>query len=204
MKTIIKKIKVYSFNELTPQAQQKAVDKVRESQNFDYIYNEAYQTVKAANKMFDIREGSNNWLEYSIRHLDDNITNLKGLRLRKYLLNNFELYKGKYYSLWSKTEKSYKHYKNGYPVLKSRYSKVMFENCCVLTGVCYDDDFLKPVYDFIKNPDKDTNFDDLINSCFCSLKSSIDSEVDYRQSFEAIEEDIEANEYEFLESGEMY
>lgn len=50
MKTIIKEVKVYQFDELTEEAKQNAINKYSERQNFDYIYDEAYQTVKKAKK----------------------------------------------------------------------------------------------------------------------------------------------------------
>lgn len=214
MKTIIKKIDVYSFDELTEEAKQNAINKYSERLNFDYIYDEAYQTVKKANELFNIREGRNNWLDFSLLNIDDNILNLKGLRLRTYILNNFELWKGKFYdSIGHNRIINHPCIKvNRYDLSKGArvsssnfyYSRIQKENCCVLTGVCYDDDFLQPIYDFIKNPDKETNFEDLISACFENLKKSIDSETDYLQSSKGIEESIKENSMEFTEDGNEF
>lgn len=89
------------------------------------------------------------------------------------------------------------------------YSRIQKENCCILTGMCYDDDFLKPIYDFVYNfrefPSANyQTFEDLIQYCFDSLKSSIESEIEYRESREAIEEEIQENCMEFTEDGNEF
>jgi len=211
MRTI--RTKIYKFNELTEKAKQTAINKFRnDGIDTDYIYDEAYNTVKEFHELFGTKEDSRSWLDVHTGHIDDNIMNLKGLRLRTYVINNFgsKLYKGKYFSLWSKTEKSYKHYKDGYPVLKSRYSKVIFDNCCTLTGVCYDQSILQPVYDFIENYKLKADyysymdFETLINDCFAELSKDIDNEVEAINSDMAIAENIEANEYEFTIDGRCF
>lgn len=219
MKTIIKEVKVYQFDELTEEAKQNAINKYSERQNFDYIYDEAYQTVKKANKLFNIEEGRNSWLYYSLSHIDDNIMNLKGLRLRTYILNNFELWKGKFYDSIGDNRiinhpciKVHRYdLSKGARVSSSNfyYSRIQKENCCILTGMCYDDDFLKPIYDFVYNfrefPSANyQTFEDLIQYCFDSLKSSIESEIEYRESREAIEEEIQENCMEFTEDGNEF
>ena len=211
MKTI--EIKLYKFSELSEDAKEIALDDYRSGGDEDcsYFYDEAYETVKKFNSLFGINEGSRSWLDFSTSYFDDTILELKGLRLRKYIINNFShgLYKGKYFSLWSKKDVSFKHHKNGYPVLKTRYSKVMLENCCVLTGVCYDNSMLKPIYEFLDwnlRPDYNSymDFETLIGDCFHNLNSDLESEVEYRNSDEAIIETIEANEYDFTEEGKIY
>ena len=207
MKTI--RTKIYEFSELTPDAKEKAIDQLRYSFPTDHVYDEAQKTVEAFHELFGTKSGSRSWLDCNSGHIDDNIMNLKGLRLRTWIINNFgkELYKGKYFSLWSKTEKSYKHYKEGYPVLKSRYSKVLFDNSCVLTGVCYDMSLLQPVYDFLDNYHVKVDYysymdlETLFNDCFSELEKDIDSEVQVMTDDEYVIEQIEANEYEFFKDG---
>jgi hypothetical protein len=205
--------KVYKFNELNETAQQKAIEGFRsKGMDTDFIYDEAHKTVKEFHDIFGTKEGRNSWLDVSTSQIDDNILELKGLRLQKYIWNNYKtaLYKGKYFSLWSKTEKSYKHYKDGYPVLKSRYSKVILDNCCTLTGVCYDYSLLQPIYDFLEryNDKADyysyMDFDTLINDCFASLEKDVENEAEAQDSDECITEHIEANEYEFTADGRRF
>lgn len=207
MRTI--RTKIYSFNELSKESQANAIENYRNNNlDHDFIYNEAYDSVKAFNELFNTKEGRNSWLNVYTDHINDEILELTGLRLQKYILNNFgyKLFKGKYYSLWSKKEKSFKYHKEGFPVLKQRYSRVIKnETSCVLTGVCYDDDILQPIYDFLELRSFDsTNFYHLLNNCFDSLKKSIDNEINYRNTDECIIEEIEANEYEFLKDGTQF
>ena len=108
------------------------------------------------------------------------------------------------------TEKSYKYYKDGYPVLKSRHSKVILDNCCVLTGVCYDNSLLQPIYDFLEryNEKKDyylyMDFQTLLNDCFESLEKDVKDEEDAQYKDDVISENIEANEYEFTADGRRF
>ena len=210
MKTV--EINICKFSELSEEAKGSVINKWRNNGiDVNYIYDEAYATVNKFNELFGINEGSRSWLDFNTDHIDDSILELKGIRLRTYIINNFwhGLYKGKYFSLWSKKDISFKHYKNGYPVLKSRNSKVIFDNSCTLTGVCYDHSMLQPVYDLIEwNEKSDYNsnldFESLIEDCFHNLKSDLESEVEYMNSDEAITETIEANDYDFTEDGDIY
>lgn len=211
MKTI--RTKVYSFSELNEAAQQKAINNYRNNGiDTDYIYDDAHNTVKQFNNLFGTKESGRSWLDINTGHIDDNILNLKGLRLRTYIINNFghKLYKGKYFSLWSKTEKSYKYYKEGFPVLKSRYSKVLFDNCCVLTGVCYDNSILQPVYDFIENYKGKADyysymdFETLMNDCIAELGKDIESEIDGINEDAHIAELLQNNDQEYTKDGKEF
>lgn len=207
MKTI--EIKLYKFDELSEAAQQKAINNERENLDHQFIYDDAYSTVKEFNLLFDTEEGRNSWLDCRTENIKDEVLDLKGFRLQKYIWNNYknQLFKGKYYSLWSKKEKSYKHYKEGYPVLKSRRSKVLKDYSCVLTGMCYDNDILSPIYDFLEKRDFancSTNFQELLNGCFYEIKKTIENEIEYRESDEAIKEEIQDQDQDFTENGKIY
>ena len=208
MKTI--EVSICSFAELSPKAQQTAIDNYR-GRGIDTSYNwdEAHKSVKAFHELFGTKSGHRSWLDFSTSNIDNNILELKGLRLRTYLVNNFgwKLWKGKYFSLWSKTEKSFKYHKEGFPVLKSRYSKVIKDNQCNLTGVCWDMDLLNPFYKFINDyrefPSADhQTFEDLIRYAFDDLKKTLESEDEYRSSDEAIREELENQDNEYTEDGE--
>ena len=82
------------------------------------------------------------------------------------------------------------------------YSAIQLENCCVLTGVCYDDDILQPIYEFLDNP-KNIEFETLLNDCIYSLCHSVSSEIENQNTDEYITEQIECNGYEFDEDGKM-
>jgi hypothetical protein len=189
----------------------KIVSKLAESEDTYYIWNEAEQTVKRFLNLIDIPiKTYNSWLEPGFSKVDDNILELSGLRLRTWFINNFQfLWKPKYIGCL-KTNEYIKHNRIKSPInvnsvgnrFNPYYSGCQLDNCCVLTGMCYDDDFLKPIYDFIKKPTK-YNLEDVINECFESLKTTIENEIEYRESEEAILETIEANGYEFDEYGNI-
>ena len=81
-------------------------------------------------------------------------------------------------------------------------SNFYVESCCPFTGVCYDEDLLQPFKEFIKKPDGRT-FEDLLREAVETLRISLENEDEYRYSDEGIEQDIEANGYEFMEDGEL-
>lgn len=209
METI--EVQTYQFAELTKAAKEIAI-RNWQSKGVDvsYIYDEAHKTVQKFNDIFDLKEGNHSWLEYKMpgMYLPEKLV---GWRLRTWIINNCydQLIKGKYFSLWSKTEKSFKYHREGYPVLKQRYSKVMFERSYPLTGICYDADILQPLYEFLDwnlRPDYNSymTIEALLNDCFESLQKSIEKEIEDRNSEEACIEDFEANETKFLQNGKIF
>ena len=205
---------VYSFDELSEDSKQKAIEKFRGS-NYEYGNPWQNEIEDSFNKFADIF--GINWREidyqqpyrneYTI-NLEDDIRFLSGLRLAKYIWNNYKhfLYKGKYYSVNSNKKLNHKRVKsevlsNGV-IHNAYYSAIQKDNSCVLTGVCYDDDILQPIYDFLDKP-KDIDFETLLNDCINSLCHSVSDEIDYQNTDEAITETIEANQYEFTENGEL-
>lgn len=208
MRTI--EIKVYSFDELNEEAKETALYNFKPC--IDFIYDDARQTILNACELLGLKTSSNSWLEPDLNCIDDNIMNLSGLRLRKYFLNNFELYKGKHYNV--KANKPIKHnrvvtkgpFKTG-NYFVAYYSAIQKEACSILTGMCYDDYFLRPIYDLIAFKDKNLKnktFEDVIIDCFHSLEKTLKSEEEYSYSEEGKTEEIIANDYEFLEDGSIY
>jgi len=208
MKTL--EIQIFSFEELKEESKKTAIANYQPIT--DFIWEDAKNTIIAACEFLGIKTGRNSFFDPYLDNIDDNIMQLSGLRLRKYFLNNFELYKGKYYNV--KANKPIKHkrivnlgpYKSG-NYFVGYYSAIQKEHSCILTGMCYDDDFLKPIYDLIefKNPLlKNVTFEDVINDCFHNLKKVLESEEDYYNSIEGRTEEIEAKELEFLEDESIY
>ena len=62
---------------------------------------------------------------------------------------------------------------------------------------------IDPIRDFIKSPDKETTFEELIKDCFHSFAKSVASDIEYQNSDEAIIETIEANDYDWTEDGKI-
>jgi len=218
MRTI--RTKIYSFDELGTEAKENALNQYRNNNlNHDFIYNDAYKTVKVFNEVFDLKEGRNSWLDFST-NFENDIEDLKGLRLQKYILNNYgnDLFKRKYLKhgeltkeepkKWHRMRKSYviNQGPNKGLFSSSYYSNLFIDNSCVLTGMCYDDDMLKPIYDFLNQREFNENetFETILNECFTAIEKTIENDKEYRESDEAIIEEIEANEYEFLKDGNQY
>lgn len=204
MRTETIEIKIYNYEDLllpeNESIKRRVVDR-HLGYNNDRDYSEFKDTKNKFEEALGIKiNGSRDWShKYS-----EEVMNLKGIRLLKYIYNNFfdAIFEGKYFSLWSEKEKTYKYHKEGCPVLKSRNSKVMFTKDCTLTGVCYDLDILDPIYDFIKKPSEDINFEDLIQECLDSFERAIDKQEEYNNSDEGILESLE--DKEFTEDGEVY
>jgi len=210
-------IQVYQFDELTPSAKQTAIEWYRGNgyNHCQHIFDECFDTFRVFADLFNVSFRQMDFLEmyrseWSVK-MDENILNLSGFRLAKYLWNNYrkDLYKGKYYGKLVKTEK------DGSPIEVSkehpaglrhvkRYSKCQLSTQCVFTGVCYDESILAPIYQFLEKPVDGTTFEELISECIYSLAKDLESEFETLNSEESIIESIQANEYEFTESGEHY
>lgn len=208
MKTI--EVKIYSFDELTETAQQNAINHFREIQDFSFEFEEIISSIKKLMDVFDLR-GGDTYANLKYWHIDDVILQLSGVRLYKYILNNygFALFKPKYLKCIDKAVnyrqficKQHKDHKGEiYTLLYSKYKK---SDSCVLTGVCYDDDILKPVYDFLKNPCKYTTFEDLIQDIENAISKTFQDAEEWLNSEEYIIDMIKANNYEFTENGKLY
>ncbi len=118
---------------------------------------------------------------------------------RYYEVGNIFEYMAETYTLFK--PKTY--YLNG-NFKKQRKSRVFTDNSCVLTGYCADEDILKPIYDFLKSPDKDTTLYDLMDKCLDNFFKSCRDDMEYQCSEECFKESCVANDYEFYENGRIY
>jgi len=217
MKTI--EIQIYKFDELSESAKQNAINEYRKNDSYDFIYSDAENTVKAFCNAFNVKTSYRSWLDCNTSNIEDDILNLTGLRLRKYLINNFgsTLYKRKYLKIGKVTEakkpfhpmrknNEIKHGLNKGKFYTSYYSNFSnLGNDCNLTGMCYDCDIMQPIYDFLELRSFDnTNFEDILNDCFDAMRKTIDNEIDYRYTEEFIIEEIKANDYDFTVDGQIY
>lgn len=211
------KTEIFDFNELSEDAKEIAINEIRNTQDNIFMYDESYKTVKEFNEVFNIKEGSRSWLDFSLDKVSNDLLQLKGLRLRTYLINNFGYWI--YKKLWMKSFVSDKQIKHKRVISKednkgnfynSYYSGIQKNNSCVLTGMCYDNEILKPIYDFIDNYKQDaknydfTDFEDLIKYCFHNLKKCLDSEEEYMYSDKGVIEEINNNDYYFTKDGKRF
>lgn len=211
MKTV--QIQVYKFSELNKDAKQRAINDWRNKYSkydSDIYYRELIDSVKALANAFNLKIGKR-YTDLKTDNIEDDVLNLSGIRLAKYIWNNYknDIFKGKFYGKLVNTLKDGTIIKKdaNYPAgvrHVKRYSKCILENDCVLTGVCYDYDILKPVYDFLKNPSANVTFADLINNIEWAISKCFNDIEDWTGSDEFIIDNIEANEYEFTENGKIF
>lgn len=201
-----KTITLYSFSELSEEAQQAAIDNWR-SHGFDDVWggewrgslnafaNALYITVKD----WEVSPYGNSFVNFRYENSDwhylntDPAEEMTGLRLRTWLINNWlpKFAKGKYYSL-------------KYPRTKYRHSRIQFEyDNCPLTGYCGDQSLIDPILKFIAKPDKRTSLADIIGDCLHDWAKAWEADMEFQLSDEYIRETIECNDYEFNADGSM-
>lgn len=207
MRTI--RTKVYQFSELSETAQQKAIAWYRNSNDNDFYADEIIGSIKKVAELFNLKFGRQ-YTDVRYSHINDNILELKGVRLYKYLVNNYysDLFTAKYIKSidrsvkWKQFVCKIRKGKSGeYTQL---YSKIRTENSCVLTGIYYDNYILQPVYDFLAKIDTSATFEDLIKDIESAISKTFSNNEDWINSDEYITGEIEANEYEFTVDGNRF
>ena len=204
------KLKTYKLSELSDAAKEKAFN--NSVSNFTYHWHdENIAVLKEFENIFPLQinnyeyDQNNGFVSWEFAY--DDVQELSGIRLMAKLSSNYfrDLYKGKYYSLWSKKDKN-PHYTEGGSApcgkLKSKHSKILFEET-TLTGYCVGYDILKPIFDFLKKP-TDITFEDLMQECIDAWIKSVVFDYEYAASMEAFTEDAEVNEWKYTEDGEYY
>lgn len=207
MKTI--ELKLYSFNELSKEAQKKVVDSWEPFT--DYITSEAFDAAQKFFALFNSRLTSLDFdrEEWSCSGLPDNLLEVSGLRLATWLQNNVadQLFKPKYLKCFD-GHKKHKMCANRTAKRTGKrycfaYSNVQRVSDCPLTGVCYDYSILKPLLDFMSRPDNTTTARELIGDCLQSLCKDVTAEIEYLSTPDAVSEECAANDYMFTAEGKM-
>lgn len=199
-------ITIYKFNELSEKAQRYAWE---HGPDFSDSHDNEYRaTLDAFEKVFDIKVYFDNVgnciynpsFHYVKAGAAAEAPENRPIRLATYIWNNYAaaIQKGKYYSTRGR-------YVDGKYTYKYRYSNITFEmDNCPLTGVCMDYDILQPVIDCLHYKRFYNSINDLFNDCLGAFFRAWGAEIEYCQSFEYFTEMCDANDYEFLETGEMY
>lgn len=199
MRTI--EITVYTIDELSEKAKEKAYHNWLQQNDYPWE-NENRKTLEEFCRIFPVKVIDwsygywDNYIHFQFTG-DENIENLSGLRLLKYIYNNYYdcLFKGKFY---------YKEkYVNGKYEYKCRRSKIIKDNSCVLTGYDLDDVILKPIYDFLKKPKEYITFYDLMKECLNTWVKACSEDYQYCTSMEYFIELSRINGWEYRENGEM-
>lgn len=207
-------ITIFSFDELSPEAKEKACKDWRNEEVEIAWTEENRNSMEKFAEIFPIKV--TNW-SYGGRgegvsfHFtsDDAIEELSGRRLATYIWNNYrrDLWKGRYYGRLSPTDK------HGQSIPKSkehpigqrhvkRYSRILLE-FGNLTGYTMDYALTNPIKEFLDKPDS-RNFKDLLEDCFSAWIRDCNADVEWQSSDEYIGEHLEANDYEFEEDGTRY
>lgn len=186
MKTVTVTLQKFRFDELEGEAKEKALETFNEYVNeviMRYSAEEALDTIKKGLAFFDFYP-PDYCVDYtsvsaSSVSITSNHPDLSYVRLWKYLHNHNYVYNLK------EKDGTYK--------------------SCPFTGVCYDEDFLDPIRQFLKRPTNLT-FEEIMEECSDSVIKSLVSEYEYYTN----DEETQAKEYFdeedqwFHENGELW
>lgn len=178
----IVQIKVYKFHELKEDVRDKVVDNWRNDDSYlwssenNNVLNEFVKLAPVKVQGFEY--GYRKYINFSVDDIDfrydDEIQEMTGVRLWKYLRNHF-------------------------PALCEMTVKYQE---CPLTGYYLDYDILKPLESFLKRPDK-RGIEEIMSDCIHAWLDACDSDYDYWLSAESIIDDINANDYDFTVDGKI-
>jgi hypothetical protein len=182
---------VYQFQELSDVAKAKA----REYTGPLAWSEEIQGTLKAFCDIFPVRVrdwsygSGGGYIDFRLS-CDDEAENLEGLRLYKYLVNN-------YVQLFT----AFKTYRKGDKKRRSKISQIKdyWQQC--LTGYCMDYEILDPLFNFLARPEKNMTFYALMKACLDAWINSAVKECEWQESDEYLEEFFNANEFWFYENG---
>lgn len=185
-------IGLYSINELSTEAQQKAYQQW--SQEMEYpFHDDNINTLQTFLQVFDFVTVEKFEYEFDCSidfFIDDNcVPDITGLRLHKWIVNNYDnyLYKNKSYFIYR----------------KQRTSKIVKYNSCVLTGYYQDDIILYHMYKYLEHPTSITLYD-LMKKCLTEWVKACKEDFDHCSTFEYFVEESQANEWEYTANGELY
>lgn len=211
---------VFEYQELTEKAKEKAFTDWSQNREF-YEFGDHLKVLEEFANLFDITIKGYSIDPYSYSYIkytldtDEQATDLTGLRLRTWLINNYYdcLYSGKYYTSLKNlnVEKRIPFYFKKTKLFNGDYlyslrSTIFKERSC-LTGYYTGYDILEPLFDFIENYDNkkyaNTDIEDLFNDCIENFKSEVINDMEWSTSLEYFEEN-EAYEQEYFEDGEIF
>lgn len=184
------KVKLYSFDELSEESKQKAIENFLAKEREYFWMNKNLESLKNGLEFFGFKLKNYNIKYHSVsasslkitsEHGKDEIQNLSGVRLWKYLQTNYSKY-------WCKYDKKFK------PLL---------DGDCPFTGYCADENFLDKIREFILKPTNIT-FIELMGNCSFDVLKCIESDYNYQNSKEFAAEELSQKETNYLETGIEY
>lgn len=214
------KIKLYRFEELEEKIQDIIIAERQYHNDFAEVYYSDWEcTLEEFEKLVGIKVknwevsgcGYNYRVEYGISAYSDGYYHdvdgeeISGKYLYRYIMNNV------YDDMFPR--KVFYNYNAGYNREKQRWNKQRTSkvirrmwNDCVLTGVCYDYEILKPIAEYLSKPyEEDYTLDDLIHDCLDSFFSAWQKEIEWYNSYEGVKEMLtEYDENEYYENGKVF
>ena len=189
---------IYTFDELSETAKEKAFEEWLKYAEYFFAHDNA-ESLKKFCEIFPVKV--KDW-EYGYRYdisarfdIDPNAEELTGVRLQKYLWNNYGslIYQGKYYSKGQ--------YKDGKYTYKQRRSKVLKQTDCVLSGYWIDYELLKPIYTFLDSRNPSGTFEDLLQDCLNSWLIACQKDYEHFFSYDNFQEEMTETDNEYTEEG---
>lgn len=174
------KIKLYNYNELSDEVRKKLIEKNRWNLGDDAMEqnsDERRETLKKFEELFGISvsydvDYCSSWCKvcfdsaiYESNWNDEKEWYFEAKDVKGRLLLRFLNSKSYAFSEWKSYWGDFKWDENGKSLTKKRYSKIIRISECPLTGVCYDEDILYPIREFLKKPDMNLSLQDLIERC---------------------------------------
>ena len=203
-------ITVYNISELSEDAIDNAYNAYCQDDNY-FWSSENEETLKAFCAIFPVN--AKDW-EYGYRAYvnyefaeEPELADLSGIRLLKYLVNNYwhDLYSPEYRGNIENSTVKHKRVKhkdlsNGKTF--SSYNSGVFFTFGGLTGFHMDYAILKPIADFMKKPDG-TTFQQLLYECLQEWVFACQKDYEYAYSKEAFMENSESNKWTYDENGNL-
>lgn len=203
-------LNVFTFNELSDSAKQNAVECYRAYRGGDDFYFSEY---KASLEAFadDIGININNWsygldcctVDFDFGDLEV-LNTIKGARAYAWVVNNVKgLRPGP--RVYTVSREVNRHgFTRNERIVKHVSGVYLADDCCNYTGVCCDEDLMKPFREFLIKPDSRT-IADLINEAIDSYCSALQADLEYQESDEYLTEElVNGDSPEFFENGTIY
>ncbi|SNX54215.1 hypothetical protein [Thermoanaerobacterium sp. RBIITD] len=186
-------VNIYKIDELSRKAQRRAYEHWLEKAEYPW-HDDNVKTLRKFEEIFPVKihefeyGGSYNYIRFLFTERRD-IKNLSGIRLLKYLYNNYFDYISSKKIFYGKSKK--------------RKSKIIYSFDYALTGYYTDEAILGPIYKFLIKPENIT-FYALLKRCLDAWLDACEKDYESYFSFESFLDDATLNRYEYLENGDEF
>lgn len=186
-------VNVYSYNELSEKAKERAINYFKDSGIF-YYQDDAINTIKAIAKALNCEYDyySYDGIYYKVEFISNSeIEELQGKRAYSYIVNNYIIPNLKFKTYYRKCNR--------------RISNIfsIFDDC-LFTGYYLDMAFNEAWKNWKKSFNSKSKVKDFLHMVETELGSEWSIDNEYQMKDENIIEQIEINDYEFYENGDVY